>query len=305
MFAWINWRRGLLHGIVATLLLSGNVSRGEEAPPVLVTVNQAPITQRDVDLELLISGIKTPTPEDRQAALDRVIDRQLIAAAINTKGPDPLAEDVEDLVHFIRRGIESGGDTFDNVLDKLKLTEEDIRNSARMTVHWNAHVRRTVNDRELRAYFEKHRDQFDGTRVHIRQIVRIVPADSPPSALRDAEELLKDLRQKIEAGQLDFAEAAKTHSQSPSGRNGGDIGFIRSQGDVPGSVAQAAFSLKAGQLSPVVRSNVGVHLIQTLERKPGELSLEDARPAVLRVLGDELWRETARKLRSKAKIVRE
>lgn len=305
MFAWNERSRGFLYGIVAALLLCGNISRGDEASPVLATVNKAPITQRDVDLELLISGIKAPTPEDRQAALDRVIDRQLIASTIEAKGSDPLAEDVENLVQFIRRGIESGGDTVDNVLGKLKLTEADVRNSARMTVHWNAHVLRTINDRDIRAYFEKHRDQFDGTQVRIRQIVRTIPADSPPAAIQEAEQLLKDLRQKIEAGQLDFAEAAKTHSQSPSGKNGGEIGLIRYQGDVPGSVAEAAFSLKAGQLSPVIRSNVGVHLVQALERKPGELSLEDARPAVLRVLGDDLWRETARKLRAKAKIVRE
>lgn len=304
MFAWNERRRGLLYGIVTALLLCGNFSWGDDASPVLATVNKTTITQRDVDLDLLISGIKAPTPEDRQAALDRVIDRQLLAAAIETKGPDPLAEDVENLVQFIRRGIESGGDTAENVLGKLKLTEADIRNAARMTVHWNAHVLRTVSDRDIRAYFDQHRDQFDGTQIRVRQIVRIIPADSPPAALQDAEQLLNDLRQKIEAGQLDFAEAAKANSQSPSGKKGGEIGLIRYQGDVPGPVAHAAFSLKTGQLSPIIRSNVGVHLIQTLERQPGDLSLEDARPAVLRVLGDELWRETARKLRAKAKIVR-
>ena len=144
MFAWNERSRGFLYGIVAALLLCGNISRGDEASPVLATVNKAPITQRDVDLELLISGIKAPTPEDRQSALDRVIDRQLIATTIEAKGSDPLAEDVENLVQFIRRGIESGGDTVDNVLGKLKLTEADIRNSARMTVHWNAHVLRTI-----------------------------------------------------------------------------------------------------------------------------------------------------------------
>lgn len=304
MFTFNERLRGSLSSIVVALLLCGNISRGDEASSPLATVNKSPVYQRDVDLELLISGIKVPTPEDRQAALDRVIDRQLIATAIETKGPDLLAEDVEDLVQFIRRGIESGGDTVENVLGKLKLTEADIRNAARMTVHWDAHVYRTVNDRDIRAYFEQHRDQFDGTQVRIRQIVRTIPADSSPASLQEAEQLLKVLRQKIEAGQLDFAEAAKTHSQSPSGKNGGEVGLIRYQGDVPGPVAQAAFSQKAGQLSPVIRSTVGVHLIQTLERKPGDLSLEDARPAVLRVLGDQLWQETARKLRSKAKIAR-
>ena len=175
MIAFSELRRGILSGLLLTLLLGSGISRGEEASPPLATVNKTPILQRDVDLELLISGVKDPKPADRDEALNRVIDRTLIAASIESKGSDPLAEDADNLVQFISRGIESGGDTFDNVLSKLKLTEADIQNAARMTVHWNAYVYRTVTDREIRGYFEQHRDQLNGTQVHIRQIVRILP----------------------------------------------------------------------------------------------------------------------------------
>jgi hypothetical protein len=301
MVAFSILRRGFLHGLVLIFLFGSGISRGEEISPPLATVNKTAIQQRDVELELLISGVKAPTPADRDAALERVIDRTLVAAAIESKGSDPLAEDAEDLVQFIRRGIESGGDTFDNVLGKLKLTEADIRKAALMTVHWNAHVYRTVTDREIRAYFEQHRDQFDGTQVHIRQIVRTAPAGMDVPQRKEAEQLLTDLRRQIEAGQLKFADAASANSQSPSAKSGGDLGFVHYQGDVPAPVAEAAFSLKTGQTSPVIHSTVGVHLVQVIERKPGELSLEDARPAVLRVLGDQLWRETVQKLRARAR----
>lgn len=304
MFVLNELRRGIVPGILLTLLLLSSPSLGEDAPPPIATVNKHPITQRDVNLELLISGVKDPTPADREAALDRVIDRVLIAASIEPRGTDPLAEDVEELVLFVRRGIESGGDSVDNVLGKLQLTEADIRQAARTSINWNAHVYRTVTDREIRAYFEQHREQFDGTQVHMRQIVRTVPADAPETQWEEAEKFLTDLRQQVDSGQLNFADAARSHSQSPSGKNGGDVGFVRHSGDVPAPVAAAAFTLKPGQTSSPIRSTVGVHLVQVTERKPGDLSLEDARPAVLRVLGEQLWDKTSQKLRARAKIIR-
>ncbi len=302
MTVFSNLRTGLFLSVVAALLTIGGPGWGEEISAPIATVNQQPVLQRDVDLELLISGVKNPTATDREAALNRVIDRTLVTEFIQPRGSDPLAEDVEELVQFVRRGIESGGDTVDNVLGKLNLSEEDIRQAARKSVSWNAYVHRTISDREVRAYFEQHREELDGTRIQIRQIVRTVPVDAPGSQWDEAEKLLTGLRQQIESGQLDFAEAANTHSLSPSRKNGGDVGWIRFQGDVPASVASVAFSLKPGKMSSPIRSKVGVHLIQITDRMPGDLSLEDARPEVLRILGNQLWDRTVQMLRAKAKI---
>jgi peptidyl-prolyl cis-trans isomerase C len=301
MFLLTQIRRRIYSGIALTLLLLVSPCRGQDAVPPIATVNKQPITQRDVDLELLISGIRDPNPADLEAALNRVIDRILVAASVEQpKGSDPLMDDVEDLVQFVRTGIESGGDSVDHVLGKLKLTEADIRQAARTSINWNAHVYRTVTDREIRSYFEQHRELFDGTQVHLRQIVRTVPSEAPASKWEEAESFLTDLRQQIDSGKLAFADAASAHSQSPSGKNGGDVGFVRYRGDIPApvTVPSAARSVKT------IRSTVGVHLVQVIERKPGDLSLEDARPAVLRVLGEQLWDKTVQKLRARAKITR-
>ena len=305
MFVLRELRCGLWWGVL-TLCLGGwhSSSRADEPSARVATVNSHVILQRDVDLELLVSGRRTPTPEDRQAALERVIDRTLILYFIASKGTDPLAEDVENLVQFVRTGVESGGDKLEAVLQKLKLTEDDVRRAARITISWQAYVRRTVTDKEIRAHFEQHREQYDGTQVHLRQIVRTVASTGTPAEWNAAEKLLADLRPQIQTGKLDFAVAAATHSQSPGAKNGGDVGFIRYHGDVPAAVAKSAFALKPGETSAPVRSTVGVHLVQVTDRRPGELSLEDARPAVLDVLGDQLWESSVKSLREKAKIVR-
>ena len=292
--------------IVAAILTgSGTVCRAQAPAARLATVNSHPVFQREVDLELLLSRSRQPTPADQIAALERVIDRTLVAKFVATKGADPLAEDVENLLQILRHGIESGGDTFEAVLGRLKLTEADVRLVAQLSVSWQAYVSRTLTETEIRDYFETHREQFDGTKVRVSQIVRTVPITGTPAEWEAAEKLLTDLYQQIQAGKIEFAAAAAAHSMSPSGKNGGDVGIIGFDGGVLRPVAAAAFSQKVGEVSRPVRSSVGVHLVKTTERIPGELSLEDARPAVLSALGEELWVKTVKTLRAKAKITRE
>ncbi len=304
---WRDWAirgRAITMAVVAVLVGSVAACLAETPSPRLATVNGHPVFQRDVDLELLISGSGQPTPVDREAALERVIDRTLVAKFVATKGTDPLAEDVENLLLSVRRGIESGEDSFEAVLGRLKLTEADVRQAAQLSVSWQAYVGRTLTDHEIREYFESHREQFDGTRVRIRQIVRAIPASGTPAEWDEAQKRFTDLQQQLQAGQIEFAAAAAAHSTGPSAKTGGEVGLIRYRGDVPAPLAVAAFALKPGEVSLPIRSAVGVHLVKTTERVAGELSLEDARPAVRSELGEQLWVKTVKTLRAKAKIER-
>lgn len=302
----VELRRGFSRWVLLAFFVVCRSACFADAPsPRLATVNGQAVTQRDVDLERLLSGSRPATPVEQAAALERAIDRALVTKFIAAKGADPLAEDVEKLVQFVRTGIESGGDTVETVLAKIQLTEDDVRQSARTSVGWQAYVRRTIKEQEIRESFETHREQLDGTQVRISQIVRSIAAPGTPEEWTQAEKLLADVRQQITAGTIEFSAAAATHSTSPTAKIGGDVGFIRFQGGVPAPVAAAAFSLKVGEVSAPVRSLVGVHLVLATERLPGELSLEDARPAVLRILGDELWKTTVDSLRAKAKIVKD
>lgn len=268
----------------------------------VATVNGAPILARDVELELLLEGKRAPSATDREVATIRVIDRALVAKFLTKHSVKPLEEDVENLVERTRTGVQSGGETLDAVLKRLNLTEDDLRKSARAAVTWESYVLRTVTQKDLQTLFDSHREQYDGTQVRLKQIVRSLPTDAPATDWEAATTLLKEVRTEIAAGKLEFAAAAMKHSTSPSGKSGGEIGFVRYQGDVPAPVATAAFALKAGELSEPIRSPVGVHLIQVVERQLGDLSLEDARPALLRELGQQLWIKTVADLRGKAKI---
>lgn len=100
--------------------------------------------------------------------------------------------------------------------------------------------------------------------VEVGQIV--IEATVGKEQKKQAKEALQDLKNKILAG-ASFQELAKVNSQDPgSGANGGELGFFK-KGELVPEYEAAALKLKPGELSEIVESQFGFHLIQMIERR--------------------------------------
>ena len=92
----------------------------------------------------------------------------------------------------------------------------------------------------------------------------------PAAERAKARERLQAIRAEIAAGKLDFAAAAKKFSECPTAKDGGDLGYIRRRGtpeDEP--LARAAFALKPCELSEVIETDYGFHVVRVTDRKAG------------------------------------
>jgi len=132
--------------------------------------------------------------------------------------------------------------------------------------------------------------------THVRHIlVRINELVSESEARRR----LETVRERIANGQ-DFAELARLYSQDGSATKGGDLGWV-SEGDTVPEFERAMDALKEKELSPVVRSPFGMHLIQVLERRQKDTSDESrrlmARQALRERKFDEAYQDWLRQLR--------
>jgi len=126
-----------------------------------------------------------------------------------------------------------------------------------------------VTDEQLRAAYSQSLDNFRmPERVHARHILLKTEgkSDADKKALKaKAEDLLKQLK-----GGADFAELAKKNSDDGSKEQGGDLGWF-THGQMVAEFDSAAFALKPKELSGVVTSQFGYHIIQTLEKDPAKL----------------------------------
>lgn len=83
--------------------------------------------------------------------------------------------------------------------------------------------------------------------------------------LISTEQEATNLLNQIQAGQK-FEKLAKKHSQCPSGKNGGDLGFFTRGRMVP-EFENAAFNMQVGQVSAPVKTQFGYHLIKVTEKR--------------------------------------
>src|SRR5579872_7264460 len=128
----------------------------------------------------------------------------------------------------------------------------------------------TVTDAQLRTAYASSMDSFrTPERVKVRHILLMTQGKSDAekkAALAKAQDLLKQVR----AG-ADFAELAKKNSQDPgSAPNGGDLGFIVRGQTVP-PFEKFAFSAKPKEISDLVTTEYGYHIIQVLEKEPARV----------------------------------
>ncbi|MCP3950892.1 MAG: peptidylprolyl isomerase, partial [Desulfobacterales bacterium] len=93
---------------------------------------------------------------------------------------------------------------------------------------------------------------------------------------KEAVELLRAIQKQINQGEV-FAELAIDYSQCPSSENGGDLGYFDKEKMIKG-FAEAAFALNPGEVSDIVRTGYGYHLVMVEDRKPKmKLTFENVR----------------------------
>ncbi len=121
---------------------------------------------------------------------------------------------------------------------------------------------------------------------------------------REARHKLQIVRERIQNG-ADFAEQARLYSQDGSAAKGGELGWMN-PGDTVPEFEQPMNALKPGELSEVVQSPFGMHLIQVMERRERDVSVERQRGAARQALRerklDEAYQDWLRQLRDRTYV---
>ncbi|MBM3724447.1 MAG: hypothetical protein FJW40_03345 [Acidobacteria bacterium] len=139
-----------------------------------------------------------------------------------------------------------------------------------------------VPDAELRRAYASDTERFrTPERVRVRHIL-LKTTDKPAAELPTIRKRMEDLLKQAKGG-ANFAELAKKVSEDTgSAPNGGDIGFV-TRGQTVKAFEEAAFKMKANELSGIVATEYGLHIIQMVERQDAHtLTFEEARPQLVK-----------------------
>ena len=122
---------------------------------------------------------------------------------------------------------------------------------------------------------------------------------------QDAERRLAGFRDQVRAKTADFGDLAKKHSEDGSAANGGNLGWM-GPGDLVPEFDQAMNRLQIGDVSDPVKTEFGWHLIQVLERREAQLTIEKqrqfARAAIRERKFEQAYQDWLRELRDTATV---
>lgn len=141
----------------------------------------------------------------------------------------------------------------------------------------------TVGPEEIRLAYEKNAKNYVTQEERRASHILIQsPADAPEAEQKAARARIDAILQQVRKNPAEFAKLAREHSQDPgSGPKGGDLGFFP-RGAMVKAFEDAVFSLKENQVSDVVHSEFGFHVIRLTGIRPGKVrSLEEARDSIV------------------------
>lgn len=249
---------------------------------VAATVDGKPIYVRQIERQ--IEQVFKDRPLDSQArpyieaqTLEQLVKRRLILSYLAANDAGATEEDLSRALKGIKKQLAAQDLTLEKHLAKIGLSQNEFRAVLSWQIGWQRYLDRYLTEENLQRYFKQHHKQFDGTQLRIAHIlIKVDPADDSAAWSR-ARQQAKAIRSEIVDGKLSFAEAARKNSHAPSGKNGGDIGFILRNKPMPEGFSRTAFELSKGEVSQPVRSKFGIHLIQCVDVKPGDKSWKDVK----------------------------
>jgi peptidyl-prolyl cis-trans isomerase C len=205
-----------------------------------------------------------------------------------------------------KKKMEEYGQSFDNVKEDVR---KGLARNQFMEAQWAGKI--DVTEEDARKYYDENPRQFETPEQVRTSHILIKPEFTDPNA--DPNEAKAIARTKTEGllKQLkdgaDFAELAKSHSICPMAPQGGDLGFFP-RGHFAPAFENVAFELEIGQISDIVETDYGYHIIKVSDHKEASTTAFDqAKEGIIRQLTQkkqtELADEYIESLKAKASIV--
>lgn len=254
-----------------------------------------------------------PFKKLKREALDQLVEQEVLFQEAERRKLTATREEAAQAVAALKARFQKPG-SFERRLERSGFDEagylEYVRRqlSIRKLLEQEAAAARlSVGDEEIRALYQSRPELFaEPEEVRVRHILRAVPAGAPEAERRKARRAAEKARASALRPGADFAALASKHSQDPSAEQGGDLGFV-SRGQMVSPFEEAAFALRPGEVSQVVETVFGFHVIQAVERRGGgTIPEEQARePIRRRLLGEKTERhlqERIAQLRAGARI---
>ena len=243
------------------------------------TVNGVEIVGESVQFELdrlvrfymshgmTMDEVKKNLPKLEEKALEQAIGARLLLERALQLDVPVTAEEVDAEVAKVVTQL-GGEENYRKALEAQHVTEIQFRQELEKGAKANKLIAQACSEvpepteDAVAAFFEQHKQEFVMPPQVLCQHILVKGSDDA------ALDKIKAIRERIVSGEADFAEEAKKNSDCPSGQQGGSLGWFGRGMMVP-EFDKAAFEMKKGEVSGIVTTQFGYHIIYKADERGG------------------------------------
>jgi len=275
---------GMVMGIFAAgmFLWVGHADAAKTTGKKVAEVNGVAISKKDFDKQMqhvqarlaqrgkLLKGAELETM--KKNIVDTLIDRELLYQASRKDGIKVSKKAIDEKIDGLKKRFGKAED-FSKILNKADITEAQLRVQLKQQMAVQKLVEKkiskgiSISDKEARAFYDSKQEFFkQPEQVRASHILVKVDAKAKEKDVKAARKKIEGIQERLKKGE-DFAKLAKETSQCPSSAKGGDLGFFK-RGQMVKPFEDAVFSMKTGQVSDIIRTRFGFHIIKATGKKP-------------------------------------
>jgi len=281
-------------------------------------VNGTPITKDAFEQTMKVAkqqfsrmGNPMDDAQLKEEVLNQLIGRELLYQQSQKAGIQVDQKMVDEQIAQMKKQFPTE-DEFQKALKGMNLTEEKMRSNMEKGLALQKFITETymknatVPEKEIKEFYDIHPDMFkQPEQVKASHILIKVSPDAKQEEQDEALRKMKEVQEKQKKGE-DFGELAKAYSECPSNSKGGDLGYF-GRGQMVPAFEAAAFGMKPGETSDIVKTDYGYHLIKVTDSKPeGTIPYDQVKERLGQYLKQEKAqkeiKEAVDKLRKAAKV---
>lgn len=276
---------GISHAAPASSTPVQRSSQPQTLDRIVAVVNDGVITQnqlntrvRSATMQLHRQKVQLPPHEIlRQQVLDQMITERALVQTAKEAGVNVDDNDLDQAMVRVAANQKMTPQQMRQTVEKDGITWPDFREEIRSQMmiarvrEREVDARVNVTPGEVDNFLANQSATGAGEEVHLAHIVIRIPEGASPETLNKLRLKAVSIDDQAKAGK-DFGQLAATYSESNDAMQGGDLGF-RPLDSLPQVMSSAIANLKPGQVSDVVRSPSGFHIVKLIARRGGGSAL--------------------------------
>jgi parvulin-like peptidyl-prolyl isomerase len=208
--------------------------------------------------------------------LDRIIEEKLIEQEARKSGIKVTSKEIEGAVEDVKQKNKISQEGLEKALAADGLTLEAFKKDLERRilrgklVNSAVKVEQKAGEKELMEFFQNNVNQYRVNESYRpAHILFLIPQDATPEQIRGIRKKSQKVLGRIKEG-ADFAKMAMEYSEdTSSGKEGGDLGHFK-KGELLPALEKEAMRLQVGEVSGLIRTELGFHILKLLDRKGRE-----------------------------------